>query len=128
MFFQFACAVATPGERPAARKIAPTRSSSRGPAVVSVLALAPNAARQPMQAVNAASGTQASPQIVVPGGYVPIYGTVLALGDTPLPLSYACPPQVNGLIPQGLIPHASYQLVVVRELTIYGTGLAPWWL
>jgi hypothetical protein len=46
-------------------------------------------ARQPKQAVNAASGTQASPQIVVPGGYVAIYGTVLALGDTPLPLSYA---------------------------------------
>jgi uncharacterized protein (TIGR03437 family) len=75
----------------------------------------------------------------VPGGYVAIYGSVLAangtceagtvplpttlnntqllLGDTPLPLSYACPPQVNGLIPQNLNPNASYQLVVVRGST-----------
>jgi len=106
---------------------------------VSVLAVAANAAGQPQGAVNAASSAQAQPQIVVPGGYVAIYGTGLAaggncqaatvplpttlnntkllLGDIPLPLSYACPPQVNGLIPQSLNPNASYQLVVVREST-----------
>ena len=89
--------------------------------------------------MNAASGQTATPEIVVPGGYVAIYGiymasngspsattlplpmnlndTQLLLGDQPLPLSYATPGQVNGLIPQKLNANASFPLVVLRGST-----------
>jgi uncharacterized protein (TIGR03437 family) len=96
-------------------------------------------AAQPQGAVNAASGQTATPEVVVPGGYVAIYGIFLAsdgspsattvplpmnlndtqllLGDQPLRLSYASPGQVNGLIPQGLNANASFQLAVLRGST-----------
>jgi uncharacterized protein (TIGR03437 family) len=96
-------------------------------------------AAQPRGAVNAASFQTAAQGVVVPGGYVAIYGILLAsngepsatvvplpmnlndtqllLGDQPLHLSYATPGQVNGLIPQNLNPNASFMLNVVRGST-----------
>jgi len=98
-----------------------------------------NGAAQMTGVVNAASGSTATPQIVVPGGYVAIYGNQLAsggsllagttplpvslsntqllLGGKPLPLSYASAGQVNALIPQALNANASYTLVVQRDAT-----------
>jgi uncharacterized protein (TIGR03437 family) len=83
---------------------------------------------------NAASAGQATPSVVSLGSYVAIYGTALAgsgnpaatslplptllnsaqvsLGGLPMPLLYASPGQINGLVPQGLKPNASYPLVV----------------
>jgi uncharacterized protein (TIGR03437 family) len=100
-----------------------------------------NDAAQPSGVVNAASAAQSTPQIVVPGGYVAIYGTgltppnttpgattiplptvlnttTLLLGNTPLPLSYASPGQVNALIPtQNLNPTGTYTLTILRGST-----------
>jgi uncharacterized protein (TIGR03437 family) len=106
---------------------------------VTVQPSAAGGAAQPQGAVNAASGQAATPEVVVPGGYVAIYGIFLAsdgspsatslplpmnlndtqllLGDQPLRLSYASPGQVNGLIPQGLNANASFQLAVLRGST-----------
>ena len=91
---------------------------------------------QPSGVVNAASGSKAQAQIVVPGGYVAIYGaaltpmnttptattiplptvlntTTLLLGNTALPLSDASPGQVNGLIwTKNLNPTGTYTLTV----------------
>ena len=103
--------------------------------------------------VNAASGEQATPQVVAPGSYVTIYGTGLAgggdpsatslpltttlngtqvlLGGTPMPLLYASPRQVNAIVPEGLPPNASYPLVVVQgsaqslPLSLIVTELQP---
>jgi uncharacterized protein (TIGR03437 family) len=83
---------------------------------------------------NAASAGQAPPSVVSLGSYVAIYGTALAgpgnpsasslplpttlngaqvsLGGLPMPLLYASPVQINGLVPQGLQPNSSYPLVV----------------
>jgi len=106
---------------------------------VTVQPPAAGGAAQPQGAVNAASGQTATPEIVVPGGYVAIYGIFLAsdgspsatsvplpmnlndtqllLGDQPLRLSYASPGQVNGLIPQNLNANASFQMSVLRGST-----------
>jgi uncharacterized protein (TIGR03437 family) len=102
---------------------------------MAVQAAPQNAAAQPQGVVNAAAAL-ATPNIVVPGGYVAIYGTGMASDGTPtgtsiplatllngtqlflggraLPLSYAGPTQVNGLIPQDLNPNAAFPLVVQR--------------
>jgi uncharacterized protein (TIGR03437 family) len=99
-----------------------------------------NAPAQISAVVNAATGGQASPQIVTPGSYVAIYGTSLALngsalantiplpedlnttrlflGGQQLPLLYAGPGQVNALIPQKLNPNTLYQLMVQRGSTL----------
>jgi len=83
---------------------------------------------------NAASAGQATPGVVALGAYVAIYGANLAgggspfatalplptllngtqvtLGGLPMPLLYAASGQVNGLVPQGLMPGNSYPLVV----------------
>jgi uncharacterized protein (TIGR03437 family) len=96
-------------------------------------------AAQPRGAVNAASFQTAAEGVVVPGGYVAIFGIYLAtdgspsattlplpmnlndtqllLGDQPLHLSYASPGQVNGLIPQNLNSNASFPLIVQRGST-----------
>jgi uncharacterized protein (TIGR03437 family) len=90
--------------------------------------------------VNAAGGSVAAPQVVVPGGYVSIYGNNLAsngspfassaplptvlngtqvtIGGDPLALSYASAGQVNGIVPFDLKPNTNYQLVVIRNSTI----------
>jgi uncharacterized protein (TIGR03437 family) len=90
--------------------------------------------------VNAASGGQATAQVVTPGSYVAIYGNRLSgsgsavagaiplpaslggtqvwLGGVPMPLLYAGPGQVNALVPQALNANTSYQLVVQRGTTI----------
>jgi uncharacterized protein (TIGR03437 family) len=89
----------------------------------------------PTGIANAAGAGQAPPSVVPLGGYVAIYGTLLAgygvpfapslplpttlngtqvtLGGIPMPLLYANPTQINALIPQGLKPNAPYPLVVV---------------
>ncbi len=106
---------------------------------VSVLAASANAAPQPTGIANAASAAQAVPEVVAPGSYVAIYGTGLAgsgnpaattlplpttlngtqmfLGGIPMPLLYAGSGQVNALVPQGILPNASYPLVVVTGTT-----------
>jgi len=72
--------------------------------------------------VNAALGALANPQVVAPGSYVAIYGANLSsagaisasgvplttnlngvellLGGRPMPLLYASPTQVTGLVPE----------------------------
>jgi len=105
---------------------------------VAVQAVSASAAAQPTGVANAASAQQATPGVVVPGGYVAIYGTGLAgngtsgatiplpttlngtqvlLGGQPLALSYAGTGQINGVIPQSLETNASYPLVIVRGAT-----------
>lgn len=103
---------------------------------VVVLAASANAAPQPTGIANAASGSQATPEVVAPGSYIAIYGTGLAgggnpaatslplpttldgtqlfLGGLPMPLLYAGGGQVNALVPEGIAPNATYPLVVVR--------------
>jgi uncharacterized protein (TIGR03437 family) len=89
--------------------------------------------------------------MVVPGGYVSIYGnrmadaallggtplqpslgnTRLLLGGTPLPLLYVNPEQVNGLIPQSVPAGGQLQLIVERDgtasvpVSVYVTDLQP---
>src|SRR5439155_2575580 len=97
-------------------------------------------APQPLGALNAASFDKDNAGLVVPGSYVAIYGARLAdegiataggtplpvdllntrllLGNKPLPLSFASPGQVNGLIPQGLVVNTDHQLVVQRGDTV----------
>ncbi len=103
---------------------------------VAVLAATATSAPQPTGIANAASAGQATPQLVSPGSYIAIYGTGLAgsgnpnatslplpttlngtqllLGGIPMPLLYAAPGQVNALVPQGIVPNATYPLVIVR--------------
>jgi uncharacterized protein (TIGR03437 family) len=103
---------------------------------VAVTAAAAGSAPQPTGIANAASAGQATPQIVSPGSYIAIYGTNLAgsgnpnatslplpmslngtqlfLGGLPMPLLYAASGQVNALVPQGIMPNATYPLVVVQ--------------
>lgn len=107
---------------------------------VQVLPASTNAAPQALGAVNAASLDKQSAGIVVPGGYVSIYGARLAddgtalagnaplpidllntrllLGSQPLPLYFASPGQVNGLIPQALAVNTDHQLVIQRGDTV----------
>jgi uncharacterized protein (TIGR03437 family) len=101
-----------------------------------------NAAAQPIGALNAASLDRSNVGTVVPGSYVAIYGARLAdvtaqpnrlplplslgnaqlrLGDQPLPLSFASPTQVNGLIPQSLAVNTALQLLIQRG----NTGSVP---
>jgi uncharacterized protein (TIGR03437 family) len=90
--------------------------------------------------VNAASGSAAAPQVVVPGGYISIYGSNMAsngnpfassvplptmlngaqvtIGGETLALSYASAGQVNGIVPFDLKPNMSFQLVVIRDSTM----------
>lgn len=98
-----------------------------------------NAAPQPLGAVNAASFDKQNAGLVAPGSYVAIYGvrladdtapanaaplpvdllnTSLLMGDQRLPLSYASPGQVNGLIPQRLVINTDHQLVIRRGDTV----------
>ena len=85
--------------------------------------------------VNSAAGTQATAGVVAPGSYVSIFGTNLGgsaspvasstplptslngtqvfLGAKLLPLAYAGPNQINGVIPQGFDTGSTYALVVV---------------
>ncbi len=115
-------------------------SSIAAATAVTVQAASANAAGQTLAVVNAASGAQATPQVVTPGGYIAVYGTSLAsneaplattiplpdtlngtqffLGGKPLPLLYAGSGQVNALIPQNLNPNTSYQLVIQRGSTL----------
>ena len=90
-------------------------------------------------ALNGASFDHTKPSIVVPGGYVSIFGSGLAftadvapapagaalptslagtqllLQGQPLPLQYVSPGQVNGLIPQNLALNTPVQLTVQRN-------------
>jgi uncharacterized protein (TIGR03437 family) len=106
---------------------------------VTVQPAAPDAAALPTGVVNAAAAAQAMPNIVVPCSYVAIYGsgmastgtpgattlplptnlngTQLLLGEEALPLAYASPGQVNGLIPCNLNSNTSYGLVIQRGST-----------
>jgi uncharacterized protein (TIGR03437 family) len=89
--------------------------------------------------VNAASGSIAAPQVVVPGGYISIYGANLASNGSPFPttapfpttlngtevtiggealaLSYASAGQINGIVPYDLQPGTTYQLIISRDST-----------
>lgn len=106
---------------------------------VTVAAAPTNGAPLSTGTVNAASSAQATANLVVPGGYVAIYGSALAdtgssgagnvplptnlngakllLNGVPLPLSYASPNQVNGLIPVDLTANETYSLVIQRDST-----------
>ncbi len=106
---------------------------------VTVPAATAASAPQPTGIANAASAAQAPAQVVAPGSYVAIYGTGLAgngsplatslplpttlngtqlfLGGLPMPLLYASAGQVNALVPQGILPNASYPLTVVMNGT-----------
>lgn len=86
--------------------------------------------------VNAASSSQATPQIAAPGSYVAVYGNGLTagntesaaviplpaslagaqlfLGDKPMPLIYAGSGQVNALVPQGINLNVEQQLSVMQ--------------
>jgi len=109
---------------------------------VEVLPANANAAAQPLGALNAASLDKSNEGTVVPGSYVAIYGarladgtaqpnglplpfnlgnTQLLLGNQPLPLSFASPSQVNGLIPLGLAVNTALQLFIQRG----NTGSVP---
>ncbi len=106
---------------------------------VTVLAAGANAPPAPTGIANAASAAQATPQVVAPGSYIAIYGMNLAgtdspsatslplpttlngaqlfLGGLPMPLLYAGAGQVNALVPEGIVPNATYPLTVVRGTT-----------
>jgi uncharacterized protein (TIGR03437 family) len=118
---------------------------------VTVLPANTNSAPQPTGTLNGASFDVSHPGLVVPGGYVSIYGsrmadsalqggaplqpnlggTELLLGGQPLPLLYVTPGQVNGLIPQGVPVGTQIQLTVQRDTTgsvpvsAYVTDLQP---
>jgi uncharacterized protein (TIGR03437 family) len=86
--------------------------------------------------LNAATGSQAAPEVLGAGSYVAIYGTGLAgngspsatslplpttlngtqvlLGGTLMPLLYAASGQVNALVPLGLTPNTTYSLQVIE--------------
>jgi uncharacterized protein (TIGR03437 family) len=108
--------------------------------------------KTPPGALNAASFDQNHPGLVVPGGYVSIYGqrladsqlsaegtplptelgkTQLLLGGKALPLSFVSPGQVNGLIPQDEPAGTQIQLIVENNTTAsvpvsaYVTDLQP---
>jgi uncharacterized protein (TIGR03437 family) len=115
--------------------------------------LPPNleSAPQPMGTLNGASFDTSMPGLVVPGGYVSIYGSRLAstaaqggtplqtnlggtqllLGGQGLPLLFVTPSQVNGLIPQKLPVGTTVQLIVERggtasvPVSAYVTDLQP---
>jgi sugar lactone lactonase YvrE len=114
--------------------------SSSATTTVSVMAAGSNVvAAQPLGIVNAAGAAQTLAGVVTPGAIVSIYGnglvsgpaeqalsiplpvtlanTQVLLGNQPLPLFYASTGQINGLVPQGLNPNASYQLVIARGNT-----------
>ncbi len=86
-------------------------------------------------AVDAAAGSQAIPGLVTAGSYISIYGTNLAgnpasaittplpttlsgaqvfIGPSQMTLVYAASNQINGVVPQGLTPGATYPLVVIN--------------
>ena len=121
--------------------------------MVSLIVLPADAtsAPQPVAAINGASFDVSNPGLVVPGGYVSIYGDRMAdntaqsgaslaltlgnsqllLGGKPLPLRYADTGQVNGLIPQTVPLNSHIQLLVQRDNTVsvpvsvYVTDLQP---
>jgi trimeric autotransporter adhesin len=105
---------------------------------VTVLPANADAAAQPAGVINGASFDTSIQGLVVPGGYVSIYGQRMAddtaqatggslaptlgnaqllLGGQPLPLLFVNSGQVNGLIPQNLALNSSIQLQVVRDNT-----------
>ncbi len=109
-------------------------------ATVGVTVLPANAesAAQPAGVINGASFDTSIQGLVVPGGYVSIYGQRMAddtaqasggalapslgnaqllLGGQPLPLLFVNSGQVNGLIPQNLSLNSSIQLQVLRDNT-----------
>ncbi|MGO9619516.1 MAG: putative Ig domain-containing protein [Bryobacteraceae bacterium] len=118
---------------------------------VTVLPANTNSAPQLAGVLNAASFDLSNPGLVVPGGYVSIYGdrmanaaqqasmplpvslgsTQLLLGGKPLPLLYVAPGQVNGLIPQSVSVDTEILLTVQRgtagsvPVSAYVTGLQP---
>ncbi len=106
-------------------------------AQISLSVTAGPATTNAVSVVNAAAGVQATPETVAPGSYVTIYGTNLAegstpasstplptalngtqvfLGSRPLPLVYAGPNQINGVIPRDLDPNGNYTVTVVKGL------------
>ncbi|HEY4365066.1 MAG TPA: BACON domain-containing carbohydrate-binding protein [Bryobacteraceae bacterium] len=118
---------------------------------VKVLPADTNSAPQPVAAINGASFDVTNPGLVVPGGYVSIYGARMAdspqqagaslattlgnsqllLGGKSLPLLYADSGQVNGLIPLSVPLYSHIQLSVQRDNTVsvpvsvYVTDLQP---
>jgi uncharacterized protein (TIGR03437 family) len=118
---------------------------------VAVLPADTNSAAQPWGAINAASFDTSNPGLVVPGGYVSVFGdrmgdssaqadaplpfilggVQLLLGGKPLPLLSVNARQVNGLIPQDVPLYSKVQLTVQRGNTIsvpvsdYVTGPQP---
>ena len=106
-------------------------------AQVSVSVTSGPATTNAISVVNAAAGAQATPETIAAGSYVTIYGTNLAdgsipasstplptalngtqvfLGSKPLPLVYAGPNQINGVIPRDLDPNGTYTVTVVKGL------------
>jgi uncharacterized protein (TIGR03437 family) len=105
---------------------------------VTVLPANADAAALPAGVINGASFDTSIQGLVVPGGYVSIYGQRMAddtaqasgglpapslgnaqllLGGQPLPLLFVNSGQVNGLIPQNLSLNSSIQLQVLRDNT-----------
>jgi len=118
---------------------------------VVVLPANTNSAAQPLGAVNGASFDTSNPGLVVPGGYVSIFGARMAdnaaqggaplpftlggaqllLAGQPLPLLFVNASQVNGVIPQSEPLYTNIQLVVQRgnsvsvPVSAYVTDLQP---
>jgi uncharacterized protein (TIGR03437 family) len=127
--------------------------STQETSVVDVVVLPANtdSAAQPLGAVNAASFDTGIPGLVVPGGYVSIFGARMAdnaaqggaplpftlggakllLRGKPLPLLFVNASQVNGVIPQDEPLYTDIQLVVQRgdsvsiPVSAYVTDLQP---
>ena len=117
-----------------------TLQSATASIAVSVADPSAGAAPQPSGVVNAASSAQAAPMVVAPGAFITVYGTGMAsgnavagatvplpsvlngaqllLGNQALPLSYSSTGQINGVVPQGLNPDTTYQLVAARGMTL----------
>jgi uncharacterized protein (TIGR03437 family) len=117
----------------------PTPTPPLPASVVNVTVLPANATSPPLPqgTLNGASFDKSNPGLVVPGGYVSIFGDRLAdtallaeaplqgtlgtsqllLGGTALPLLSVAPGQVNALIPQSAQPGTQIQLVVNRDST-----------
>ncbi len=130
---------------PAGRFVATQKTPPPGSFVpVQVLPETTTAAPVPVAAINGASFDTAIPNLVVPGGFVSIYGQFMAdstaeatglpslpptLGNArllliskgqtqPLPLLFVSTGQVNGLIPQNLNLDDTIQLQVQRDNTL----------
>jgi uncharacterized protein (TIGR03437 family) len=128
-----------------------TSTSPNSVVDVAVVPANANSAAQPKAVINAATFDKSNPGLVVPGGYVSIFGDrmadspaqvdappsssldtpLLLMGGQPLHLLSVSAGQVNGLIPQGVPLYSSIQLAVQRgntvsvPVSVYVTDLQP---